>query len=98
MAAQRSDFRDILVILDTRHDKLSKPSLEVLTKARELGDALGARVEALVLGHAVEELGETAIHQGADVVLLAQHDALTTGNVDAYFAATLPVVKDRKPE
>ena len=87
-----------MVIMDTRADHLAKSSLEVLAKARELGDALGARVEALVLGHEVEALGETAIHQGADVVLLAEHESLTTGNVDAYFAAALPVIKDRKPE
>src|SRR5438067_3270612 len=87
-----------MVVMDTRGDHLSKPSLEVLTKARELGDALGARVEALILGQSVESLGEVAIHQGADVVLLGEHEALTVGNVDAYFAAALPVIKERKPE
>lgn len=96
--AQRSDHRDILVVCDTRADRLTKASLEALTKAREIGDALGARVEALLLGQALEGLAEQAIHMGADVVLLGQHETLTTGNVDAYFAATLPVVKQRKPE
>ena len=91
-------YRDILVVCDTRGDRLTKASLEALTKARELGDSLGARVEALVLGERVEDLGETAIHNGADVVLLAQHESLTTGNIDAFFAATLPVIKERKPE
>ena len=95
----RSDHRDILVVMDTRSTgAFTKASLEVLTKAREIGDALGARVEALVLGHDVGSLGEQAIHMGADIVLLGQHETLTTGNVDAYFAATLPVIKDRRPE
>ena len=95
----RADHRDILVVMDTRSTgAFTKASLEVLTKAREIGDALGARVEALVLGHDVESLGEQAIHNGADIVLLAQHESLTTGNVDAYFAAALPVIKERKPE
>jgi len=94
----RTDHRDILVVCDTRGDRLTKSSLEVLTKAREIGDALGARVEALILGQEVEDLGETAIHMGADIVLLGKHETLTTGNVDAYFAATLPVIKERKPE
>lgn len=93
-----SDYRDILVICETRSDRLTKSSLEVLTKAREVGDAVGARVEALLLGEAVEELGEQAIHNGADIVLLAQSEHLTTGNVDAFFAAVLPVIRDRKPE
>lgn len=98
MPSQRSDFRDILVILETRGDRIAKTSLEVLTKARELGDALGARVEALILGQEVDDLGETAIHMGADIVLLGKHETLRVGNVDAYFAAALPVVKERRPE
>lgn len=107
---QRSDYRDILVVVDTRGGPasgddgrkrvggLTKTSLEVLSKAREIGDALGCRVEALVLGENVADLGEQTIHNGADIVLLAQHEQLTTGNVDAYFAAALPVIKERKPE
>ena len=98
MAQQLSDYRDILVVLDTRGDALTRTSLEVLTKAREIGDNLGARVEALILGQQVEGLAETAIHNGADVVLLAQHEQLTTGNIDAYSAVVLPVIKERKPE
>ena len=98
MAQQLSDYRDILVICEAREGRLAKTSLEVLTKARELGDNLGARVEALVLGPDLEGLGEATIHNGADIVLLAQHESLTTGNIDAYFAAVLPVIKDRKPE
>lgn len=97
-----SDHRDILVICETRAGRsgaaLAKSALETLTKARELADNLGARVEALILGHGVAELGEVAIHAGADVVLLADDDALTVGAVDAHFHVALPVVKERKPE
>ncbi|MEA3202163.1 MAG: electron transfer flavoprotein alpha subunit [Thermoplasmata archaeon] len=96
--AQRADFRDILVVLETRGDHLPKTSLEALSKARELADTIGCRVEALILGTEVSALGETAIHNGADIVLLAQDEALAIGNIDAYVAATLPVIKERKPE
>ena len=98
MPQQLSDYRDILVVCETRDGKLAKSSLEVLTKAREIGDNLGARVEALVLGPELDGVGEPTIHAGADIVLVAQHETLTTGNIDAYFAAVLPVIKDRKPE
>jgi len=93
-----SDYRDILVVVECRPDRIMKTSLEVLSKARELGDELGARVEALLLGPQVEGFAETAIHNGADIVLLAEHDTLTMGNIDALFAAVLPVVRSRKPE
>lgn len=101
-----SDYRDILVLCETRRVRAGEPerdiakqSLETLTKARELADTLGARVEALVLGESgIEALGEKAIHNGADVALLAEHEDLRTGNVDAAFAAALPILKERKPE
>lgn len=93
-----ASYRDILVVCEMRGDRLAKSTLEVLTKAREIGDQLGARVEALVLGTQLENVGEEAIPAGADVVLLAEHESLTIGNIDAYFAAALPVIKERKPE
>jgi len=97
--ASYSDYRDILVVLQTSNGRIVKPALETLTKARELADQLGCRVNALLLGDAaMEDLAQTAIHHGADAVTLAEHEQLTVGNVDAYFAATLPVVKEQKPE
>ena len=94
-----SDYRDILVICETRGSSLAKTSLEVLTKARELADQLGARVEALILGPSgVEDLAEAAIHNGADTALVAEDESLTLGNIDAFYQAILPVVKERKPE
>ena len=98
MAQSLSDYRDILVVCEARDGRLTKTSLEVLTKAREIGDSLGARVEALVLGTELDGIAETTIHNGADIVLLGQHESLVTGNIDAYYAACLPVIKDRKPE
>ncbi len=94
-----SDYHDILVLCEMRDGKLAKSSLEVLTKARELADQIGCRVEALILGDAnVESLAEQAIHMGADVVLTGENEALTVGNIDAFFAVSLPVVRERKPE
>ena len=51
-----------------------------------------------MLGESIDEIGETVIHNGADIVLLAQHETLTVGNVDAYFSVVMPVIKDRTPE
>ncbi|MHB8605866.1 MAG: electron transfer flavoprotein subunit alpha/FixB family protein [Thermoplasmatota archaeon] len=97
--ASASDYRDILVVAQVHEGRVLKTSLEVLTKARELADQLGARVEALVLGDAgLEAVAEEIVHNGADVVHLGEHESLSVGAVDAFFAAALPVVKDRKPE
>jgi electron transfer flavoprotein alpha subunit len=93
-----TSYRDILVVCEVRDGRLAKTTLEVLTKAREIGDSLGARVEALVLGTELDGIGEQVLPAGADIVLLAQHEALATGNIDVFFAAALPVIKERKPE
>ncbi len=94
-----SDYHDILVVCETRDGKLAKSTNEALTKAREIADQIGCRVEALILGASgLEALGESTIHMGADIVLLAEDEALTTGNIDAFAAAVAPIVKERKPE
>ncbi len=93
-----SDYHDILVVVKVHRGKVAKPSLEILTKARELADGLGARVDALVLGDDAGDVGESVIHHGADTVLVGVHASLVTGNVDAYYHAILPIVKERKPE
>lgn len=93
-----SDYRDILVVCQAGDGRINKPSLEVLTKARELADQVGCRVLALVAGTEVADLGETAIHQGADAVFLAEDERLAIGNVDAYYAVAHALVKEHKPE
>ena len=63
----------ILAITEQRAGTLRKVSLEVVTAARRLADALGATVEALVLGDGAVAGADGLGAYGADRVLTALH-------------------------
>jgi electron transfer flavoprotein alpha subunit len=72
----------ILAVAEQRDGALRKVSLEVVSAARRLGDAIGATVDAIVCGGGavagVDELGRF----GADRVLTATHPDFTLYNPD----------------
>ena len=66
----------IWVFIEQRQNVIHDVGLELLGKARELADAAGARVAALLLGQGVLPLADTLMSYGADVVMVADHPAL----------------------
>ncbi len=71
-----SDYQGIWVFAEQRDGELNRVSLELLGKARELGQTLNQEVAALLLGHQVEALAATLIEHGADKVYLVDHQGL----------------------
>ena len=53
-----TDRRGVWVFAEQKDGKLNRVSLELLGKARELGDILGQDVSALLLGSQVSELSK----------------------------------------
>lgn len=94
------DFSDrigVWVFAEQREGRLSKVSLELLGKARELADTLGQDVSAVLLGHQVSKLSDTLIRYGAERVYLAQHKALKEYRTLAYTKALAELVMKHKP-
>jgi electron transfer flavoprotein alpha subunit len=84
----------ILAIAEQRDGALRRISNEVVTAARTVGDALGAEVDALVVGAAVLENECGGLGRwGADRVLLAAHDDLASYSPEGYTAAVAQVVQ-----
>ncbi len=77
---------NVLAVLEQRAGVLKQVALEALTAARQLADALGGSVDALVLGPRgidVSELGKF----GADQIILEESDELSLYQPDSYTAA-----------
>ncbi|MEJ2217492.1 MAG: electron transfer flavoprotein subunit alpha/FixB family protein [Gemmatimonadota bacterium] len=79
---------NILAIAEQRNGELRTISSEVVTAARDVADALGGEVHALLLGGAgvgtaAAELGR----YGADRVFVGEHDALAQYTAPGYTAA-----------
>ena len=82
----------ILAVVEQKHGKLRKAGREAVAAARQLADALGATVDAIIPARAGVEtagLGEA----GADRVLVAAHDAFEHYSPDGYAATVAAQAK-----
>ena len=77
----------ILAVCEQKNGSLRKVSREAIAAARQLADALGATVDAIVLGKVGVETAGLA-EAGADRVLVATHDTFGHYAPDGY-AATI---------
>ncbi len=83
----------IWVIAEQKDGKLKKVSLELLSKAKEMGQ----EVTALLLGSGVEGLAAAMGQYGADKVLLFDADVLKDYSTDAYTKVICDAVKEGDP-
>lgn len=87
----------ILTFAEARDGRLRRASLEVVSEARRLASALGAGVEAVLIGPGSETLaGELAAH-GADRVHVFDAPALAAYATEAYAAALARAIAETKP-
>jgi electron transfer flavoprotein alpha subunit len=89
-------MNEILVLAEHRNGELRDITLEMLGKARALGDASGRGVTALLLGSGVGGLAG-ALKDQADVVLVCDHGGLKDFNSAVHQPVLAEVVGQRKP-
>ncbi len=98
------DFRDgargILTWAEVTNSKISRPSLELLTPARNLAIQLGnnTKVMTLIIGKNVKSLAKTLIEHGSDEVIVVENDKLEEYLVLPFSSIFAQVIKERKPE
>jgi electron transfer flavoprotein alpha subunit len=90
--------RQVWVFIEQRGGVVHDVGLELLGKARELADAAGAQVAALLLGDGVTPLADTLISFGADVVLVADHPALEPYGLLPYTQVLAEACRARQPD
>ena len=93
----QTNSRDVWVFIEQEEGKIADVSLELLAKGQELARALKGQVCGLLYGYQVEDLAETAIHCGADRVLLADHPELALYRTLPYARVTSGLVQERRP-
>jgi len=98
------DFRDgargILTWAEVTNGKISRPSLELLTPARNLARKLGedTKVMTLIIGKNVGPLAQTLIEHGSDEVIVVENDKLEEYLVLPFSSIFAQVIRERKPE
>jgi electron transfer flavoprotein alpha subunit len=88
---------DCWTLVELVEGRPTRHSLELLGKGRELAGKLGGENVALLLGASLEGAADEAARFGADRVVVAEHDALTTFHPHVHAAALRRVIEQRRP-
>jgi len=96
----RNGARGILTWAEITNGNVSRPSLELLTPARNLATQLGngTKVMTLIIGKNVRPLAQTLIEHGSDEVIIVENDKLEEYLVLPFSSIFEQVIKERKPE
>jgi electron transfer flavoprotein alpha subunit len=96
----RNGARGIITWAEITNGKISRPSLELLTPARNLATQLGndTKVMTLVIGNNVHSFAQILIEHGSDEVILVENDKLEEYLVLPFSSIFAQVIKERNPE
>jgi electron transfer flavoprotein alpha subunit len=97
LAKQPGNFYDCWTLVEVSEGRATRPSLELLAKGRELSGKLGGSNVALVLGHEVAAAVEDVSRYGAEVVYVAEDEALGDYVPERWVAAVRSVVERERP-
>lgn len=82
------DWKNVWILAEVNHGKLSPTAYELLNAGRELADDLGEKLCAVLLGSGVEKFAAELFEYGADTVYVCD-DAHLENYVDDVYAKTL---------
>ena len=98
------DFRNgasgIITWAEITNGNISRPSLELLTPARNLATQLGhgTKVMTLMIGKNIRPLAQALIEHGSDEVICVENDRLEEYLVLPFASIFAQVIKERNPE
>lgn len=93
-----NEYRNIWVFAEAKGGFIAPETRQVMYKARELGDLLGARVQAVLMGTGVEGMAKDLVAYGADTVMVAQHPLLAELPLEATNRGLGQLAAKYKPE
>jgi electron transfer flavoprotein alpha subunit len=88
----------IFVFVEATDSAIEQSSLEAIGKAREVADALGTGVAAILLNSGDENLANELIHAGANKVLLSSDDRFENFETEFYCSQLLALIQQYNPE
>ena len=97
-AVNLADYSGVMVFAEQKFGTIMPISFEMLSKARELADALGKEVTAALLGYNFHDQAEELIHYGADKVIVIDDAFLENFLDEPYTQALAHIVNKYKPE
>ena len=93
----KSDYKNVYVFAEQRGGVVQSVALELIGKARDLADALGEKVVAILAGYNVEPLIQTLFEYGADEVVVTDHPELKDYVTEEYAQAVSQIIDAVRP-
>ena len=93
----KKDYKNVFVFAEQREGVIQSVALELLGKARDLADALGEKVVAMLLGEGIKNQAQTLIEYGADEVIVVDTPELKDFLSEQYSQAVGQIITERKP-
>jgi len=90
-------MEDIWVFIEQDEGEVEGSSLEVLSRARELGDKYGYQVTSLLFGAEVKDLLGDIGRYGADRIIYVEDENLRVYNAEVYSKVLIELVKKHNP-
>ena len=96
----RNGAKGILTWAEVTNGKIARPSIELLTPARNLANQLDedTKITTLLIGKNVEPLAPILFEHGSDEVIIVEDDRLEEYLVLPFSDIFAQVIKERKPE
>ena len=95
--SQVLEYHDVWVFCESNEGRLRSVAYELVTKGRELADALGEKLVAVIIGEGIEKYADSLIHQGADKVIVVDDKIFADYTTDAYAIAMTSLIAPNKP-
>lgn len=93
----KADYRNVWVYIENVEGAPKSVGLELLGPAREITEAMGQKLVAVVIGDNVGESVKAAVAYGADQVIVIEGPEYKEYTTDAYVNALYEVVQKYKP-
>ncbi len=93
-----SSYSGVWVYAEHRDNVVSKSTLEIVGKARELAGKLGAELATVLFGHGVSHLVNTLAEYGVDRIYLADSETLKEYKTLPYAKLLTELVRSHRPE
>lgn len=90
--------KNVFVFCEQRDGEIQKVAFELVGKARELADALGQEVVAVLAGDHIEAKAQALIAHGADKVIVADDPMLAEYSTKPYTDVMDKVIREYAPE
>ncbi len=91
-------YKGVMVFVEQRTGEIQKVSLELLGKGKSLAKTLNTELTAVVIGHKMDNLAKELVYNGADNVVVVDHEMLHHYMCEPYTKALVAVINDKKPD